>query len=505
MAETPKRDGLVRNLGVIGAGAFVVTNMVGSGIFTLPAIVRVNVGGAVESLAVWAAAGVLGLCGALCYAELATRMPDAGGEYRYLERAFGPLWGFLSGWTSFVVGFSAAVAASALGFAAYVDPLIPGWDASASIGLGLDVSQGSVFASLVVLGLTVVHSVGVRSSGRFQSSLATAVVVAVWALVIAGFSSGGGAASGLTASAPAQGSWWAALLPVSYAYAGWNAAAYMGGEVRRPRAYLALCDRGRLRLRHGHLPARERHVLLRHTGGAVGADHRRGTGGGGTAVRSAGCTRDQFHHRPGHVRLGERHDGGRAADLLRDGPGRAGTGADGAPVRGRQGAGHGDRGAGDPGVATRAHGSVRGAADLHRIVAAPVQRAHDRHSVRLPEARRRDPVVHGAAVPVAGLHLPRHHPRGLGEWPGCDPRTDGGSAGYPLGRRRDLLRGPSARLVQPQRRRQPGLGQPAPGPTSGALPAPRSGRPPRSMHSAVAFTSARDRTCRPLRHTTATR
>jgi APA family basic amino acid/polyamine antiporter len=59
-------------------------------------------------------------------------------------------------------------------------------------------------------------------------------VVAVWALVIAGFSSGGGAARGLTASAPAQGSWWAALLPVSYAYAGWNAAAYMGGEVRRP-------------------------------------------------------------------------------------------------------------------------------------------------------------------------------------------------------------------------------------------------------------------------------
>ncbi|NKB88328.1 MAG: amino acid permease [Acidobacteria bacterium] len=234
MSRSRRNEGLVRNLGVIGAGAFVVTNMVGSGIFTLPAIVRVNVGGAVESLAVWAAAGLLGICGALCYAELATRMPDAGGEYRYLEAAFGPLWAFLSGWTSFVVGFSAAVAASALGFAAYVDPLLPGWQADASIGFGVQVSQGSLFAALIVLGLTAIHSVGVRSSGRFQSGLAIAVVCTVWALVVIGFATRGGSAVGLTASAPAQGSWWAALLPVSYAYAGWNAAAYMGGEVRDP-------------------------------------------------------------------------------------------------------------------------------------------------------------------------------------------------------------------------------------------------------------------------------
>jgi APA family basic amino acid/polyamine antiporter len=234
MSESHTNDGLLRTLGVLAAGAFVVTNMVGSGIFTLPALVRVTTGGALASMAVWVAAGLLGLCGALCYAELATRMPDAGGEYRYLERAFGPLWGFLSGWTSFVVGFSAAVAASALGFAAYLDPLLPGWDAGASISGGLQISQGSVLAAAIVLGLTVIHSVGVRSSGRFQSSIAIAVVAAVWVLVLVGFASRAGSMTGLTAQAPAQGSWWAALLPVSYAYAGWNAAAYMGGEVRDP-------------------------------------------------------------------------------------------------------------------------------------------------------------------------------------------------------------------------------------------------------------------------------
>jgi APA family basic amino acid/polyamine antiporter len=231
---TPADDGLLRTLGVVAAGAFVVTNMVGSGIFTLPALVRVTTGGAVASMAVWVAGGLLGVCGALCYAELATRMPDAGGEYRYLERAFGPVWGFLSGWTSFVVGFSAAVAASALGFTAYLDPLVPGWQADARIFAGVEITQGSVLAALLVLGLTLVHSTGVRSSGRFQSALATGVVCAVWLLVLAGFSSGNGSSAGLVSRAAPQGSWWAALLPVSYAYAGWNAAAYMGGEVRNP-------------------------------------------------------------------------------------------------------------------------------------------------------------------------------------------------------------------------------------------------------------------------------
>ncbi len=234
MSSRAPKEGLLRTLGVVGAAAFVVTNMVGSGIFTLPALVRVTTGGAMASMAVWAAAGLLGICGALCYAELATRMPDAGGEYRYLERAFGPLWGFLSGWTSYVVGFSAAVAASALGFTAYLDPLIPAWNAQAPVVEGFNISQGSVFAAFVVLGLTAVHSIGIHSSGRFQSSLAIVVVCAVWVLVIVGFVSGDGSWSGLTARATAQGSWWAALLPVSYAYAGWNAAAYMGGEVRNP-------------------------------------------------------------------------------------------------------------------------------------------------------------------------------------------------------------------------------------------------------------------------------
>ena len=227
-------EGLVRTLGAVAAGAFVVTNMIGSGIFTVPAFVRVATGGALASLGVWAAAGLLALCGALCYSELATLLPQAGGEYRYLTRGLGEVWGFLSGWTSFIVGFSAAMAASSLGVIAYVAPLLGGWDPEAPLIGAIGLTQGAVAASTLVLGLTVVHSVGVRWSGSLQTTLATVVAGSIALMVVSGFSSGNGSWSGLVSRTDPGSNWWVALLQVSYAYAGWNAAAYIAGEVRDP-------------------------------------------------------------------------------------------------------------------------------------------------------------------------------------------------------------------------------------------------------------------------------
>ena len=227
-------EGLVRTLGAVAAGAFVVTNMIGSGIFTVPAFVRVATGSALASLGVWAAAGLLALCGALCYSELATHMPAAGGEYRYLTRGLGQFWGFLSGWTSFIVAFSAAMAASALGVMAYLAPLFGGWNPDAPLLEGLAISQGAAGASLLVLLLTVVHSVGVRWSGGLQTTLATLVVGSIGVMVVAGLSTGNGSWSGLVARTEPGSNGWVALLQVTYAYAGWNAAAYIAGEVRNP-------------------------------------------------------------------------------------------------------------------------------------------------------------------------------------------------------------------------------------------------------------------------------
>lgn len=226
---------LVRALGPWSAGAFVVTNMVGSGIFTVPAFVRSATGSGLAALGVWAAGAILALCGAFAYAELATRMPEAGGEYRYLARIYGPLWGFLSGWVSFFVGFSAALAAAALGVVAYAANLVPGWDPAASVASGWPVTQGALAASSLVVGFAVVHSLGVRPGGRLQSFLAGLVLLGIGLLVAVGFGSGHGELGRVAVSVGDRGSWWVALIQVTFAYSGWNAAAYLAGEVKDPR------------------------------------------------------------------------------------------------------------------------------------------------------------------------------------------------------------------------------------------------------------------------------
>lgn len=229
---------LRRALGVAGATAFVVTNMVGTGIFTIPAFVRTATGNGLASLGVWAAGAALALCGALCYAELATRMPEAGGEYHYLTRIYGRLWGFLSGWISFFVGFSAAIAAAALGAIAYLDALLPGWDSTQPLIAGLGVTQRGAAAAGLILLLSLFHTAGVRPSGRLQTSIAALVILAILLFVLVGLGSGKGDLGRVFAGSQATGLWWVALLQVNFAYSGWNAAAYLAGETVNPRRTL---------------------------------------------------------------------------------------------------------------------------------------------------------------------------------------------------------------------------------------------------------------------------
>ena len=110
---------------MLDGAALVVSTVIGAGIFTVPSIVATLTGSGSGFIAVWVIGGVLAIAGALSYAELASRFPDAGGEYVYLREAFGPVAGFLSGWTSFIAGFSGAIAASAVGFARYLTPIWP--------------------------------------------------------------------------------------------------------------------------------------------------------------------------------------------------------------------------------------------------------------------------------------------------------------------------------------------------------------------------------------------
>jgi basic amino acid/polyamine antiporter, APA family len=233
LAPNSASHGLHRALGVWAATAFVVTNMVGTGIFTVPAFVRTATGNGLAALTVWAAGGLLSLCGAFCYAELATRMPEAGGEYHYVSRTFGRVWGFLSGWISFFVGFSAPIAVASLGAAAYSFKVL-GLNPGAPIFGESGITQGGVAAAFLVAVLALFHSTGVRPSGRLQTTIAGLVIGAIVLLVIAGFSTGQGDWSGVTQGSEAPEGWWLALIPVSFAYSGWNAAAYLAGEANNP-------------------------------------------------------------------------------------------------------------------------------------------------------------------------------------------------------------------------------------------------------------------------------
>jgi APA family basic amino acid/polyamine antiporter len=117
---------LDRRLGPLDAAAIVVSNVIGVGIFITPGYVATLLPSGAAILGVWALGGALALAGAFAYAELAARRPEAGGEYVYLREAFGGLAAFLTGWTSFVAGFSGAIATGGVGIAVYLDRLVPG-------------------------------------------------------------------------------------------------------------------------------------------------------------------------------------------------------------------------------------------------------------------------------------------------------------------------------------------------------------------------------------------
>src|SRR6476469_9570986 len=124
------RPGLLRQIGFFSATALVISNMVGTGIFATTGFMAGDLGSARLILLCWFVGAVFALCGALSYSELGLNFPSSGGEYVYLTRAFGPTWGFMTGWVSFFAGFSAPIALAALAFAAYVGALFPWFNPS---------------------------------------------------------------------------------------------------------------------------------------------------------------------------------------------------------------------------------------------------------------------------------------------------------------------------------------------------------------------------------------
>jgi basic amino acid/polyamine antiporter, APA family len=199
--------------------------MVGTGVFTTTGFLVGPIGSARGIVACWAVGGLAALCGALAYAELATATPESGGEYRFLTRWLHPTVGFVAAFVSLIVGFSAPLAALALAFGEYLEAAWPGMGPPALTGGALVIALSALNAWRV-------------SAGTGFHNLFTAFKIALIAAMI-GYGLGQGDpalldhGTPLTASLPTSG-FAVGLILVSFAYTGWNAAAYVAGEVKEP-------------------------------------------------------------------------------------------------------------------------------------------------------------------------------------------------------------------------------------------------------------------------------
>jgi basic amino acid/polyamine antiporter, APA family len=232
---------LERKLGLFPATNIVVANMIGAGIFTTSGLLMSGLNDPVLMLILWASGGIIALCGALSYGELGAAMPGAGGEYLFLSKLYHPVFGFLSGWVSFIVGFSAPIAASALGFSEYFTRAIPGlavWLQNAGI-TGPDLTK-KILAVSVILVFTFIHYRGIKYGARIQNVLTLLKILLIVILLTAGFSSGKGDFSNFAkgGTLPSDLAGWKtiglSLMWIMFAYSGWNASTYLGAEIKNP-------------------------------------------------------------------------------------------------------------------------------------------------------------------------------------------------------------------------------------------------------------------------------
>ena len=228
-----------RELGPFTATSIVVANMIGAGILTTTGLLAMQLPSPAWILGCWIFGGLIAMSGALCYAELATRMPEEGGEYVYLKKLFHPALGFLTGWTSLIVGFSVPIASSALGFSEY---MFAGLDIQSTSNETMQlVLTKKLIAVALILFFTTIHYLGLHLGSKVQNVLTIVKVISILGLAAGGLAIGGGDWTNLGFQATEPFSIVAigtAMMLVMFSYSGWNASAYIAGELKNPRQTL---------------------------------------------------------------------------------------------------------------------------------------------------------------------------------------------------------------------------------------------------------------------------
>jgi APA family basic amino acid/polyamine antiporter len=190
----PQEAGFVRELGLLDSTMIVAGSMIGSGIFIVPADIARQVGSAGWLILVWVVTGLLTIAAALSYGELAAMMPRAGGQYVYLRESYSPLWGFLYGWTLFLVIQTGTIAAVAVGFARFLGVLFPAISPTAWIIPPIDLSDSyavslswqQAIAILLIVFLTLLNTRGIHLGKLIQNTFTSAKTLSLLALILLG-------------------------------------------------------------------------------------------------------------------------------------------------------------------------------------------------------------------------------------------------------------------------------------------------------------------------------
>lgn len=233
---------LERRLGLFSVTNIVIANIIGAGIFTTTGYLMGFLQNPVMMLVLWGIGGAVAFCGALSFGELGAAFPEAGGEYVFISKIYSPLLGFLSGWLSLIVGFSAPIAASAIGFSKYFVWAFPQLQNLLMLSDILSPENFSrCLAIIVIIGFSLIHARGIVLGSRIQNVLTLLKILLVLGLIIVGLSLGKGDMENLHPAQPFQfdfANWKSAglsLMFIMFAYSGWNSATYIGSEIKEPR------------------------------------------------------------------------------------------------------------------------------------------------------------------------------------------------------------------------------------------------------------------------------
>lgn len=244
MTGDPDTPQLAQRLGTFSASCLVVSNMVGTGIFTTTGFLATELGSPLLILVIWPFGALLVLTGAICYAELGVNFPRSGGEYVYLSQAWGPAWGFVDGWVSFFAGFSAPIAVAAMAAVAYLGHVVPVFRLSNPSGFGVHIEPATMLACLMVLLLTIGNLWGVGRAAGLQNWLTGFKVVVILLFIMSGFAYGEGSLRHFGEAIERNSSrnlfeqFAISLVFITFAYSGWNAATYVGDELKAPQRTL---------------------------------------------------------------------------------------------------------------------------------------------------------------------------------------------------------------------------------------------------------------------------